>query len=140
VWVRAWVSTPMTKEWACAREYEQYISAPVRWRTPVTVDQVHEILRPIDSAVAERLVEGIATIRSELATRAIEAVEPTPRHRCAFGLRAMGRIPGPHFCRVPSDSLRIVRILCTPSRRLAALAASPTCGRRWGAVLGRAAG
>jgi hypothetical protein len=62
------------------REYEQYISALVRWRTPVTVDQVHEILRPIDSADAEGWVEGIATIRSELATRAIEVVEPTPCH------------------------------------------------------------
>jgi hypothetical protein len=45
------------------REYEQYISALVSGRTPVAVDQVHEILRPIDSADAERLVEGIATVR-----------------------------------------------------------------------------
>jgi hypothetical protein len=46
-------------------EYESYISTLLKRRTPVTVDQVIELLGPIDSQVAQRLVTGIARIRAE---------------------------------------------------------------------------
>ena len=46
-------------------EYESYFSRLLKWRAPVTVDQVIQVLGPIDSHVAQQLVEGIARVRGE---------------------------------------------------------------------------
>jgi hypothetical protein len=46
-------------------EYESYVSRLLKWRAAVTVDQVVEVLGPIDSQVAQQLLEEIARIRVE---------------------------------------------------------------------------
>jgi hypothetical protein len=55
------------------------------------------------------------------------------------GVAGLGRAPRTLITRLASAQLDLVRTSCTPSRRLAPLAASQACGRRSGAVLGRAA-